>query len=141
MKVSILAVQISFILSLSCNHQQSKQETTGEKNKIDTGITGENKSNKELAGAWLEPNPINTNEKQGFELKKDGSALSVNMATLQYEKWWANDNNLTLVTKSIGNHQTIMDTSTYEIIKLTADTLALKKGELILKYSKTANNK
>ena len=41
MKVSILAVQISFILSLSCNHQQSKQETTGEKNKIDTGITGE----------------------------------------------------------------------------------------------------
>lgn len=60
-----------------------------------------------LTGDWIEPVPGNTNTTQGFSLKENGEATSINMATLQYKSWAQEDNRLILSGESIGNHQTI----------------------------------
>ena len=70
-----------------------------------------------IQGTWLEPNPINPKEMQGFTLNQNGTASSVNMAnctlTLQYE--------------SIGNKQTITGTDTLNVVKIDADSLVLAR--------------
>ena len=43
--------------------------------------------NANLAGEWIQPVPGMPQMTQGFTLKEDGSASSVNMATLKYESW------------------------------------------------------
>lgn len=40
-----------------------------------------------IEGKWTEPVPDMENQMQGIELKEGGKASSINMATLQYEKW------------------------------------------------------
>ena len=76
------------------------------------------------------------NLKQGFVLEEDGTASSVNMATLQYSSWQQNGNELILSGKSIGNHQTIDFTDRYKIQKLTEDTLVLQSGSRTYTYKK-----
>lgn len=89
-----------------------------------------------IEGNWVESVPGIENQVQGVSLEKGGKASSINMATLQYEKWEKKDGNLILSGKSIGNHQTVSFTDTLVIEKLTAEELILKKGELIRKYQK-----
>ena len=97
-------------------------------------------NNVSIEGDWIEPVPGIENMIQGISLKTDGKTSSINMATLQYEKWEQKDNLLILFGTSIGNHQTLSFTDTLKIEKLTEDSLILRKGELVLKYSK-ANEK
>ena len=40
-----------------------------------------------IEGSWVESVPGISNLKQGFTLEANGSASSINMATLKYEKW------------------------------------------------------
>ncbi|WP_301221215.1 lipocalin family protein [Bacteroides caecimuris] len=93
-------------------------------------------NNVNIEGDWIEPIPGMENMIQGISLKTDGKASSINMATLQYEKWEQKDNLLILSGTSIGNHQTLSFTDTLKIEKLTKDSLIIRKGELVLKYSK-----
>lgn len=85
-----------------------------------------------IAGTWVEPNPINAKEVQGFTLKEDGTASSVNMATLQFSKWNLDNRTLTLTYASIGNKQTIEGTDTLNVVKLDADSLVLSKDKAIV---------
>ena len=89
-----------------------------------------------IEGEWVEPVPGMENMIQGISLKTGGKASSINMATLQYEKWEQKDDLLILSGTSIGNHQALPFTDTLTIEKLTKDSLFLKKGELVLKYSR-----
>lgn len=73
---------------------------------------------------------------QGVNLEKGGKASSINMATLQYEKWEKKGNMLILSGKSIGNHETISFTDTLTIEELTENKLTLKKGSLTINYQK-----
>ena len=73
---------------------------------------------------------------QGVNLGKGGKASSINMATLQYEKWEKKGNMLILSGKSIGNHETISFTDTLTIEELTENKLTLKKGSLTINYQK-----
>ena len=82
-----------------------------------------------LTGDWIEPVPGTTNTIQGFSLKENGEATSINMATLQYKSWTQEDNRLILSGESIGNHQTISFSDTLKILKLSEDSLILKKGD------------
>ena len=41
----------------------------------------------QLLGKWLQPVPGLDKERQGFDLRKDSVARSINMYTLVYEKW------------------------------------------------------
>lgn len=90
-----------------------------------------------LEGKWIEPIPGMENQVQGIMLDKEGSASSINMATLQYEKWEQQGNKLLLSGKSIGNGQTISFTDTLNIEELTNNKLVLKhKNGYIHNYQK-----
>lgn len=89
-----------------------------------------------VVGAWVEPIPGMEGQVQGIKIEEGGNASSINMATLVYESWKQNGDQLILTGKSIGNGQTIEFADTLEIIKLTADSLILNKGEMEIQYTK-----
>lgn len=93
-----------------------------------------------LQGEWVEPIPGMSGQYQGFVLKNDGVASSINMATIQYEQWKQEGDLLLLSGKSIGNHQTIAFTDTLSINKITKDSLMLKKGSNTYTYSRANEN-
>ena len=84
----------------------------------------------------MQPVPNMSQMEQGFILKEDGKASSVNMATLSYERWEKQNDRLILSGKSIGNHQTVAFSDTFIIEKFTQDSLVLSKGKLRLGYSR-----
>lgn len=98
-------------------------------------------SNKQsFTGNWIEVMPSNSPFIQGVTLHPDGSATSINMATLQYEKWKEEGKSLILWGKSIGNGQTIDFADTLQVIKLTPDSLVLgKANNYRISYTKTSN--
>lgn len=81
----------------------------------------------QLPGEWIEVMPANPGIVQGMALDSGGKASSIGMATLQYERWKAEDDRLILWGKSIGNGQTIDFSDTLTIVRLTADSLLLDK--------------
>ena len=93
-----------------------------------------------FTGTWVEPVPSMENMVQGFSLEANGTASSVNMATLQYEKWQNSGKQLILSGKSIGNHQTIDFSTTYEIKKLTPQELILEKDNQIFTFRRQLHN-
>ena len=82
-----------------------------------------------IAGTWVEPNPINPDQVQGFTLNQDGTASSVNMASLLFKSWVFDGQTLILNSESIGNKQTLIGSDTLRVIKLDADSLMLSRGE------------
>lgn len=89
-----------------------------------------------IEGKWTEPVPGMENQMQGIELKEGGKASSINMATLQYEKWEKKGDKLILSGQSIGNRTTSPFTDTLTIEKLTDKELTLKRGSLTITYRK-----
>lgn len=83
----------------------------------------------QLIGSWTQPIPGQETSVQGFELKEDGKASSINMSTLKYESWATNGKQLLLTGKSIGNGLTFEFTDTLLIQKVTADSLILQRGQ------------
>ncbi len=80
-----------------------------------------------IVGHWVEFMPVNKQIVQGININSDGSASSIGMATLKYEKWSASNNQITFKGKSIGNGQTIEFTDTLDIIEVTPYTMKLGK--------------
>jgi hypothetical protein len=80
-----------------------------------------------LAGTWVEPIPGMPGEWQGFALHEDGTAESINMATLDYQRWRREGDALILSGSSIGNGATIEIDERYRArlegdrLRLTAD--------------------
>ncbi|MFN5885458.1 MAG: lipocalin family protein [Bacteroidota bacterium] len=89
-----------------------------------------------LVGSWVQPNPINDKEVQGFLINSDGTAESINMATLLYKKWWQEDGKLILIMESVGNGSSSIDTLKYDIVKNTTTELELKMGDYTDKYTR-----
>lgn len=120
-----------FLLSLiitSCKNDSQKannSETSIAKDTTalvkDTSFSKDN-----LVGDWI----IDDEYKAGFKLKADGSAESINMATLPYSKWELSGDLLQLHGLSVGNGNgkgdPIID-SLY-ISSLTAKELKVKMG-------------
>lgn len=130
MKNIFLSTTVLVLLFSSC--KENSKETTGEKISDIKKVS----NTSSLIGSWVEPNPINTKEVQGFTLKSDSIAESINMATLVYKKWWEKDGKLILVAESIGNHTSGVDTTSYIIMKSTEKELQLKDRDYIVKYTK-----
>ncbi len=93
-----------------------------------------------LYGNWVEPNPINSKEYQGFRLEKNGKASSINMYTLVYTSWSYANGKLILVAESIGNHESSVDKNIYPIISITKDKLVLDDQGEKIEYRKDKNN-
>lgn len=87
-----------------------------------------------IEGRWTTPVPGMDGQTQGFELKKDGTAESINMATLQYRTWKKQDGKLILTGESIGNHVTIPFSDTLTIVSLDNGKLTLRKNHLTIEY-------
>ena len=94
------------------------------------------RNNNPIMGAWTQPANGSSNNSQGMQLNADGSASSINMATLQYESWTLNNNQLILTGKSIDNGQTIEFTDTMTVVSITPDSLILSSDGVIVAYSK-----
>ncbi len=90
--------------------------------------------NKYIVGSWVMPIPGDEKEVQGFILNKDRSANSINMATLQYQKWKIQGDKLILTSKSIGNKTSFVEDEVYTIISVGEDQLFLKYGEAEYTY-------
>lgn len=89
-----------------------------------------------LEGTWTRPIPGQSG-RQGFTLRADGSAESVNMATLKYSAWaQPDDTTLVLTATSQGNGTSFTSDDTLTLVRLTADSLVLRKGQLLLEYTK-----
>lgn len=89
---------------------------------------GGNKKADTVVGAWIMPIEGQLGEIQGIDLKEDGTASSINMATLVYQSWDQNGDDLYLTVKSIGNGMTIEGVDTLKIEKLTSDSLILESN-------------
>ena len=81
----------------------------------------------DFIGLWVEPIP-GMSGVQGVALEKDGKAHSINMATLRYEGWKYENDQLILNGTSIGNKVSGPFADTLDIVKLTADSLQLVRG-------------
>lgn len=77
-------------------------------------------------GQWLEETTPNKSYIQGFELRPDGTASSIGMATLKYEAWSVNDTSLILTGKSIGNGQTIDFSDEWHILEISPSHLRMQ---------------
>ena len=89
-----------------------------------------------LEGSWAEPVPGMEEQTQGFTLHEDGTAVSINMATLQYQEWSASGDTLVLTGKSIGNGQTIDMADTLLIVSVSADSLVVRQHQLTRTFHK-----
>lgn len=94
-----------------------------------------------LMGKWVAPVEGMPDMVEGMDLKENGIASSVNMATLVYEKWATtsingNQDGLILSGKSIGNGLTSEFTDTLKIDKLTKESLTVTNGDYTRTYRK-----
>ncbi len=103
----ILTIITGMGLLLSCNNQKNTNSTDGENEAKHS--TESNKS--DLVGSWEDQSASALH----FSLYSDGTAQSDNMATLLYQQWYVEGDELFLVAKSIGNSQTFIDTTAYTI--------------------------
>ena len=103
MNNKIGSILLAIMLAISC---QSNPKKT-----ISESAPGMSVDSDKFIGSWVQPNPINEKEVQGFNLKKDGTAESINFSTLKYKNWWYESDELILVVESIGNKISFTDTT------------------------------
>ena len=87
-----------------------------------------NKDTNLFHGRWQEEATPNKSYIQGFELRPDGTASSIGMATLKYEAWAIKGTDLILSGKSIGNGQTIDFSDEWQIIEISPSHLRLQNN-------------
>jgi len=78
-----------------------------------------------LLGKWLQPISGMESEKQGFELYDNGVATSLNIHTLQYDKWMVAQDTLFLWYHTEGVKQVSNGVDTLIIKKLDINNLVI----------------
>lgn len=89
---------------------------------------------KKLVGSWLIEG-----ENWGFTLYDDGTADSINSATLSYQRWNIKNGDICLTSRSIGNHTQSVSTecSNYKITGSDSKTrLSIDNGDYKLIYQR-----
>lgn len=87
-----------------------------------------NENNGLFIGNWLEETETKKDYIQGFVLKPDGTAASIGMATLKYEKWTTNGSTLVMSGKSIGNRQVINFSDEWQVLEISPCRLKVKQS-------------
>ncbi len=126
MIVATAFVTITFASCKETTEAPVTEETTTE---VVEAIAPQATDTKALVASWTQPNPINDKEVQGFELKEDGTAASINMATLKTNTWWVEGDQLFLEQESIGNGTSSLDTVSYKYEVVDNTTLHLLQGD------------
>lgn len=128
-----LTILVSSLCFISC-----KKEVKADDSKVvtdSTTISSKEKdgfSKKDLIGDWI------TGEYQdGFQLNEDGTAKSINSATLRYSKWDLKGDLLLLDNLSIGNQTSGRGVDTLHIESLANNELKVKASpDRILIYKR-----
>ena len=81
----------------------------------DIYMTGDAIRHEDMIGGWTRSIESMPKEVEGFELRPDGVAVSINMATLPYTSWQLLEGKLILKGQSIGNGTSSEITNTYII--------------------------
>jgi len=125
----LISVVVTLFIFISCGKEKEETFLSG------ASLNPEFQQ-KYLVGSWIQPIPGNKEKFQGFILKNDGTAKSINMATLQYISWKIEDDNLVLTVKSIGNKTSSIRKEIYTDISLNETELHLKKGNIVYIYKR-----
>ncbi|MGG5507020.1 MULTISPECIES: lipocalin family protein [unclassified Myroides] len=132
MRLTKMTLALAFLALAFASCKQPKEvpvEETTTTEVVEETTTPQAVDTKELVASWTQPNPINDKEVQGFELKEDGTAASINRATLQTKKWWVEGDKLFLEQESIGNGTSSIDTVSYLFEVVDGTTLNLINGK------------
>lgn len=92
---------------------------------MDGGPAGAAVTREALVGDWVEPAPGLEGEVQGFSLHEDGTASSINMATLLYRRWRLDNGKLVLTGESIGNRTSSLFDEAYRVHSVSTGRLEL----------------
>jgi len=139
MKKSFFSLAATMILfGAACqNSQQNHENAATSKQGDSTIVKNESALAERIVGKWVQPIPGQEPSKQGIQLNTDGSASSINMHTLIYEKWKLKGDTLLLSSRTEGVKSTGSYTDTTLIKNLTDSTLALTtKGASEMKYTR-----
>ncbi|TWF34980.1 lipocalin-like protein [Chitinophaga polysaccharea] len=133
---SLTAIMILF--GTACQNNQQHQENTATQTQEDSTKTNKKPTMAEsLIGKWIQPIPGQEAEKQGMQLNADGSASSINIHTLIYEKWQLKGDTLLLSYHTEGVKTTGSYVDTVLVKNLTDSTLALTiKGAADMNYTR-----
>lgn len=88
-----------------------------------------------LVGSWIKP-IIGMEGEDGFCLNADGTASSINSATLLYKSWKREGDKLLMEVESIGNGVTSISIDTMCIVKLEQDSLIVDNWGTTVRYHK-----
>jgi hypothetical protein len=117
----ILTIMISSFLLISCKKEVKTDDSQILKDSTTTSSKENSFSKKDLIGDWI------TGEYQsGFQLNEDGTAKSINTATLRYSKWELKGNLLLLNNISIGNRTSSLGVDSLHLESLVNNELKLK---------------
>ena len=88
-----------------------------------------------LLGNWVMPNPIDGSDEVGISIKEGGIAESIAQGSIIYRTWRLVHGKLEIVLVREGTND-IEEVSTYDIVKLQADSLVYRDEEEIFEYSR-----
>ncbi len=121
MKKSIFlsVILMGFFIFSSCSENKKSEEVNKQeiKTQNEQQATQKPEFDKEIqqfVGTWAEQIP-NSDDELIFKLNSDGTAESVNMATLLYKKWKLDGDKIIFTVESIGNHTSSTDDYAYKI--------------------------
>lgn len=138
MKKSAIILGAMVFAFASCQNKGQNQENNGEANDSTVVTVEENQptiANELFYGAWVLASG-NNQEVQGFSLKSEGVAESINNTTVTTKEWWSDDSNLYLVQENVNNGSAVVDTLAFEVTTINADSLVLRDGEAVFNYTK-----
>ncbi|MEJ5049318.1 lipocalin family protein [Chryseobacterium culicis] len=115
-KISLIILGI--LTACTSPKKENKKEDSNTVSPVNTPKT-------DLIGKWVQPIPGQESEKQGFELRNDGMAASINMHTLLYDQWKVSHDTLFLWYHTEGVRQVSSDIDTLLIKKLDDKSLTI----------------
>jgi len=128
----ILIFTGAFLMLNSCSESQKKSEKASEVVEVEKHKETNKVDVDKLIGSWKDTSET------GLDILflEDGSTRSLHSKTLLYTNWKLNGNRLTLSSKSVGNGISFFDDETYVIIQLNDKSLALQKGDYVVRYTR-----
>ncbi|WP_322545198.1 lipocalin family protein [Elizabethkingia miricola] len=119
-----LTLLMPVLLMIACNYP-SKNISKDDVIKDSLGY------DKKLLGKWVQPIPGQEETKQGFELDDNKTAHSININTMEYEKWTFSKDTLFIWGHTTGLRETSSFVDTLLVKKLSESELVVSRLGII----------
>ncbi|RPE08122.1 hypothetical protein EGT74_13720 [Chitinophaga lutea] len=136
-KTSIAAAFVLALTSMACNTGQEKKSESVDSTQAIPANENKPSPGEILPGKWVQPISGQDTAMQGFQLNADGTAASVNMHTLIYDKWELKGDTLLMWNHTEGVKTTGAYVDTVIIRQITDSTLVLaRKDNFEMSYTR-----